>query len=86
MHIVVFGAAAFREYFGAHLAQAGEKGTFIARGEHLQSMLVNGLLVSVGDFTFKPIIATDNTTKVKAVDTHLHPENARVRTRMVEIG
>ena len=44
--------------------------TFIARGEHLQAMLANGLSVESinGDFTVQPVIATDDTSKVADVD------------------
>jgi 2-dehydropantoate 2-reductase len=70
MHIVVFGSGGVGGYFGGRLAQAGEKVTFIARGEHLHAMLTNGLSVESinGDFTIQPVIATDDTTQVDAVD------------------
>jgi 2-dehydropantoate 2-reductase len=70
MHIVVFGAGGVGGYFGGRLAQAGETVTFIARGEHLEAMLADGLIVESinGDFTIQPVTATDDTTKVKAVD------------------
>ena len=70
MHIVIFGAGGVGGYFGGRLAGAGEKVTFIARGEHLQAMLTNGLHVESinGDFTIHPVTATDDTTQVDAVD------------------
>jgi 2-dehydropantoate 2-reductase len=70
MHIVIFGAGAVGGYFGGRLAQAGEKVTFIARGEHLKAMLANGLQVDSikGDFVIKPVVATDDPSKVKDVD------------------
>jgi len=70
MHIVVFGAGGVGGYFGGRLAQAGETVTFIARGEHLQAMLADGLKVESlkGDFAVQPVTATDDTTKVRAVD------------------
>jgi 2-dehydropantoate 2-reductase len=70
MHIVIFGAGGVGGYFGGRLARAGEKVTFIARGEHLQAMLTNGLHVESinGDFTIHPVTATDDTTQVDAVD------------------
>jgi 2-dehydropantoate 2-reductase len=70
MHIVVFGAGGVGGYFGGRLAQAGEKVTFIARGEHLQALLNNGLKVEsiAGNFSFRPVIATQDTTGVKDVD------------------
>lgn len=70
MHIVVFGTGGVGGYFGGRLAQAGEYVTFIARGDHLQAMLANGLTVESinGDFTVKPAVATDDISKVKDVD------------------
>jgi 2-dehydropantoate 2-reductase len=70
MHIAVFGAGGVGGYFGGRLAQAGETVTFIARGEHLQAMLAYGLIVESikGDFTVLPVIATDDISKVEAVD------------------
>lgn len=70
MHIVIFGAGGVGGYFGGRLAQAGENVTFIARGEHLQAMLVNGLMVESikGDFSIQPVNATDDTKKVKDID------------------
>jgi 2-dehydropantoate 2-reductase len=70
MHIVVFGAGGVGGYFGGRLALAGETVTFIARGDHLQAMLANGLIVKSikGDFSVLPVIATDDTSKVGAVD------------------
>lgn len=70
MHIVVFGTGGVGGYFGGRLAQAGENVTFIARGEHLNAMLANGLSIESpkGDFTVKPVKATDDISKVEAVD------------------
>ena len=73
MHIVVFGSGGVGGYFGGRLAHAGEKVTFIARGEHLHAMLANGLNVESinGDFIIQPVIATDDTTQVDEVDSIL---------------
>jgi 2-dehydropantoate 2-reductase len=70
MHIVIFGTGGVGGYFGGRLAQAGEKVTFIARGEHLKAMQANGLVVESikGGFTIKPVTATDDTRKVNSVD------------------
>jgi 2-dehydropantoate 2-reductase len=70
MHIVVFGAGGVGGYFGGRLAQAGERVTFIARGEHLQAMQANGLKVESikGDFTIQPVEVTNDTSRVNAVD------------------
>jgi 2-dehydropantoate 2-reductase len=52
MHIAIFGAGAVGGYYGAKLARAGERVTFIARGAHLKAIRERGLLVwsSLGDF------------------------------------
>lgn len=70
MHIVIFGSGGVGGYFGGRLAHAGEKVTFIARGEHLRAMLANGLFIDSinGDFAIQPVTATDDTTQVDAVD------------------
>jgi 2-dehydropantoate 2-reductase len=70
MHIVVFGAGGVGGYFGGRLAQSGENVTFVARGEHLQAMLANGLIVESikGDFSIHPVIATNDLSRVKDVD------------------
>ena len=70
MHIVVFGAGGVGGYFGGRLAQAGENVTFIARGQHLQAMLTEGLKVDSikGDFIIQKVAATDDPTIVKDVD------------------
>jgi 2-dehydropantoate 2-reductase len=70
MHIAIFGAGGVGGYFGGRLAHAGETVTFIARGEHLQAMLANGLKVESikGDFAIQPVTVIDDTTKVDSVD------------------
>jgi 2-dehydropantoate 2-reductase len=70
MHIVIFGTGGVGGYFGGRLAQSGEQVTFIARGEHLKSMLADGLNVASikGNFTIKPVTATSDTTQVSNVD------------------
>ncbi len=70
MHIVIFGAGGMGGYFGGRLTQAGENVTFIARGAHLEALLANGLKVEsiAGNFSIKPVVATQDTTKVKDVD------------------
>ena len=70
MHIVVFGTGGVGGYFGGRLAQAGERVTFIARGDHLQAMLNNGLTIESikGDFTVQPVTVTDDTSQVADVD------------------
>jgi 2-dehydropantoate 2-reductase len=69
MHIVIFGAGGVGGYFGGRLAQAGEKVTFIARGDHLQAMIKNGLTVESikGNFSVQPVTATDDISSLKDV-------------------
>jgi 2-dehydropantoate 2-reductase len=70
MHIVVFGAGGVGGYFGGRLTQAGERVTFIARGKHLEAMRAEGLFVESikGNFSIRPVDATDDTTQVNDVD------------------
>jgi 2-dehydropantoate 2-reductase len=70
MHIIVFGAGGVGAYFGGRLAQAGENVTFIARGQHLHTMLAEGLKVDSinGNFTIQSVVATDDPAKVNPVD------------------
>ena len=57
-------------YFGGRLSQAGEDVFFIARGEHLNAMLTDGLRVDSinGDFVVKQVQATDDPSEVGKVD------------------
>jgi 2-dehydropantoate 2-reductase len=55
MHIAIYGAGAVGGYYGAKLARAGERVTFIARGAHLKAIRERGLLVwsPLGDFVVR---------------------------------
>ena len=70
MRIAIFGSGGVGGYFGGRLAQAGEDVVFIARGDHLKTMLKQGLKVDSvkGDFLVKPVQATDDPTQVGIVD------------------
>jgi len=70
MRIAIFGAGSVGGYFGGRLSQAGEDVVFIARGEHLNAMLTNGLRVDSinGDFAVQPVQATDDPSKIGKVD------------------
>jgi len=60
MKIVMFGSGAAGGAIGAYLANAGEDVTFIARGEHLNAMKKNGLLLKTshaGSILINPIKA-----------------------------
>ena len=52
MHIAIYGAGAVGGYYGARLARAGQRVTFLARGAHLKAIRERGLLVwsPLGDF------------------------------------
>jgi 2-dehydropantoate 2-reductase len=70
MRIAIFGAGSVGGYFGGRLSQAGEDVVFIARGEHLNTMLNQGLRVDSinGDFVVQPVQATDDPSKIGKVD------------------
>nr|WP_321411810.1 2-dehydropantoate 2-reductase [uncultured Carboxylicivirga sp.] len=70
MHIAIIGTGGVGGYFGAKLAQAGNKVTFVARGEHLKAIQKNGLKVKSidGDFRVEDIAATDNILDIKNPD------------------
>jgi 2-dehydropantoate 2-reductase len=70
MRIAVFGTGGVGGYFGGRLAQAGEDVVFIARGDHLEAMLKQGLQVDSvnGDFRVKSVQATDDPAQVGIVD------------------
>jgi 2-dehydropantoate 2-reductase len=70
MHIVIFGTGGVGGYFGGRLAQAGERVTFIARGDHLNAMIKQGLKIDspLGNFIIHPVNATDNPADVVDAD------------------
>lgn len=70
MRIAIFGAGSVGGYFGGRLSRAGEDVVFIARGEHLNTMLNQGLRVDSinGDFVVQPVQATDDPSKIGKVD------------------
>ncbi len=70
MRIAIFGAGSIGGYFGGRLSQVGEDVVFIARGEHLNAMLTQGLRVDSinGDFAVQPVQATDDPSKIGEVD------------------
>jgi len=69
MHIVVMAAGGVGGYFGARLAQAGERVSFIARGKHLEALRTQGLRVksALGDAELK-IKAFENPQQAGAAD------------------
>lgn len=73
MHIVVMGAGGVGGYFGARLARAGQRVTFVARGAHLDAIRRHGLRVRStveGEFVVRAD-ATDTLAGVAPADTVL---------------
>ena len=70
MKIAVFGTGGVGAYYGGRLAEAGNDVTFIARGEHLETILDSGLKVDSleGDFLINPASATDDPAALGEVD------------------
>jgi len=70
MKITIIGTGGVGGYFGGRLAQAGNEVTFIARGEHLKAIQLNGLTMKshLGDFNIKPANATDKIESVANAD------------------
>lgn len=70
MNIVIYGTGGVGGYFGARLAQAGNRVTFVARGKHLEAIQKNGLkLISPkGDYLVFPANATANIAEVTDID------------------
>ncbi len=69
MHIAIIGAGAVGGYYGARLAAARQRVTFIARGAHLRAIRERGLLIwsPLGDFVARAE-ATDDPSTVGPVD------------------
>jgi 2-dehydropantoate 2-reductase len=70
MHIAIFGAGGVGGYFGARLAAAGTKVSFIARGKHLAALRESGLLVEspMGSVELPRVDATDDPNGIGPVD------------------
>jgi 2-dehydropantoate 2-reductase len=69
MNFAIVGSGAVGGYYGARLARAGHRVTFVARGAHLEAIRARGLAVRspLGDFTVHAP-ATDNPAEVGPVD------------------
>jgi len=70
MKILVYGAGGVGGYFGARLAESGNKVSFIARGEHMRAIKESGLqLESInGDITVHPEFVTSDINEVETID------------------
>jgi 2-dehydropantoate 2-reductase len=70
MKIAIFGTGGVGGYYGGLLSLHGQEVSFLARREHLQAILRDGLQVKSvhGDFTVKPARATEFPAEVGPVD------------------
>jgi 2-dehydropantoate 2-reductase len=70
MHIAVMAAGAVGGFFGARLAAAGHKVSFIARGSHLEAIRANGLEVKspLGDLHLPNPEVTDDPGRIGPVE------------------
>ena len=70
MRIGIYGTGGAGGHFGARLAKAGEDVVFIARGEHLEAIRRNGLVVETdsGEIRIQPARATDDPAEAGPVD------------------
>ena len=70
MKILVYGAGGVGGYFGARLAESGNKVSFIARGEHMRAIKESGLqLESInGNITVYSELVTNDINEVGTPD------------------
>ena len=70
MQIAILGSGGVGAYFGARLVQAGHDVRFLARGEHMEAIRKNGLLVKsiLGDAHIHNINVTDEIKELGKVD------------------
>jgi 2-dehydropantoate 2-reductase len=70
MRIAIFGTGGAGGYFGAHLALVGDDVTFIARGNHLETIKTKGLHVetSKANINIQNAKVTDDPSSVGVVD------------------
>ncbi|WP_299218904.1 2-dehydropantoate 2-reductase [uncultured Aquimarina sp.] len=70
MHTVIIGVGGVGGYFGGKIANSDQKVSMIARGNHLEAILQNGLQVKSidGDFVTRPFLVTDDIHKVEKAD------------------
>jgi 2-dehydropantoate 2-reductase len=61
MHVAIVGSGAVGGYYGAKLARAGQRVTFLARGAHLKAIRERGLLIwsPLGDFLIRAAAEQD---------------------------
>lgn len=68
MDIVIVGAGGIGGYFGARLAAAGARVSFVARGAHAQAIREQGLQVRspLGDLSVRPAAVSDDAAELGA--------------------
>jgi 2-dehydropantoate 2-reductase len=77
MHVGIVGSGAVGGYYGARLARAGQRVSFIARGAHLHAIRDRGLQIRspLGDFTVHAEAAEDS-SQIGPVDVVLYAVKA----------
>ena len=69
MRIAIIGAGGVGGYYSAKLAQAGHEVTLLARGEHLDVIRKNGMVIKDHDTTFSvPVNATDRPQDLRGAE------------------
>src|SRR5437764_15365273 len=94
MRITVIGAGGVGGYYSAKLAQAGHDVTLLARGDHLEAIRKNGMVIKDHDRTFAvPVNATDRSQDLRgaqwamlAVKSYSVPELADVLVMLAKDG
>lgn len=73
MHFAIVGSGAVGGFYGAKLAHAGQRVTFVARGAHLRAIREHGLQVRspLGDFTVHTE-SEEDTSRIGPVDVVLY--------------
>lgn len=69
MRIAIIGAGGVGGYYGAKLAQAGHDVTLLARGEHLDAIRKNGIVIKDHGASFAvPVNATDRAEDLRGAE------------------
>ncbi len=70
MHIAVIGVGGVGGYFGGLLARAGERVTFVARGEQYDALKSGGLTVKSveGEFSLRPVTVLSSISELSDLD------------------
>ncbi len=69
MRIAIIGAGGVGGYYGAKLTQAGHDVTLLARGDHLEAIRKNGMVIKDHDRTFAvPVNATERAEDLRGAE------------------